>query len=253
MKNISEHSDRIKTAVVILLAVGAVGLANNGFLTWLFLGTIYMVGFKEALKLVSIDDNRLYIFPVSIWILTPFYPHPSDLLIASIAIMGAVIAYKHLFEAKSIIPILYPGIGIVYAWMLFREYNMLSLLWLVVVVALTDTGAYYTGKKFGKTPFSPTSPKKTKEGVIGGIIIGSLGGTLVMIGDSNIFINAIFIALFTSIASIFGDLFESWLKREAGVKDSGDILPGHGGILDRIDGYIFASVTLYIMLKITGS
>jgi len=64
---------------------------------------------------------------------------------------------------------------------------------------------------------------------------------------------ALVIAIFVSIFSIFGDLFESYLKREAGVKDSGDLIPGHGGILDRIDGYMFAGVIFYIILKMADN
>jgi len=117
-------------------------------------------------------------------------------------------------------------------------------------VALTDVGAYYTGKKFGKRGFSPTSPNKTLKG-LWSLFFGTLAGAILILikMDINIFIS-ILTAFITSIASIFGDLFESYLKREAGVKDSGTILPGHGGVLDRIDGYLFGSVTLYTALNL---
>jgi phosphatidate cytidylyltransferase len=76
---------------------------------------------------------------------------------------------------------------------------------------------------------------------------------VLIFGHHGIHLAAPLIALLTSIASVFGDLFESYLKRESGIKDSGDILPGHGGILDRIDGYLFASVALYILLRMAGA
>jgi phosphatidate cytidylyltransferase len=122
------------------------------------------------------------------------------------------------------------------------------MIWLLVTVALTDIFAFFTGKAIGKTKFSDTSPNKTIEGVIGGIIIATVLGTYAGLFIAPFWI-ALVVTLLTSISSIFGDLFESHLKREAGVKDSGDLLPGHGGILDRIDGYLFAAPMMIIALR----
>jgi phosphatidate cytidylyltransferase len=122
------------------------------------------------------------------------------------------------------------------------------MLWLLITVAIADTGAYFTGKAIGKTKFSDTSPNKTLEGVFGGIIIATILGTYMGLYIAP-FWTALVVTLLTATASVFGDLFESYLKREAGVKDSGDILPGHGGILDRIDGYLFGAPMMVIALR----
>ena len=253
MPHSNEHSQRWKTAALLLLLIGAVALIDTPLVTWLFFGVVYGLALTEAMRLFRVADASLYLYAATIWILAPFYPHPTDLVFAATLIQGGILAYRRRLEIRSLFPILYPTVGMLFLWMLYREYGMVSLLWILVIVALTDVGAYYTGRNFGKTPFSPTSPKKTREGVYGGVLLGTIGGFLLMIGHQNLFLNALFIALLTSIASIFGDLFESYLKREAGIKDSGTILPGHGGVLDRIDGYLFAAVALYILLKLTGS
>jgi phosphatidate cytidylyltransferase len=122
------------------------------------------------------------------------------------------------------------------------------MFWLLVTVALTDIGAFFTGKAIGKTKFSDTSPNKTLEGVFGGIILATLAGSFAGLYVVDFWISFI-VTLVTAIASVFGDLFESYLKREAGVKDSGDLLPGHGGILDRIDGYLFGAIMMVIALR----
>ena len=253
MRFISDYSDRWKTAIIILLAVIAIGLADSRFLTWLFIGAIYYFAVGESMRLLSINSYAPFIYAGVIWMLTPFYPHPADLIFASLVVGASLIAYHKEGDFRELVVLLYPTAGILFAWQLYIEYGMKSLLWLLVIVALSDIGAFYTGKSIGKTPFSPTSPNKTLEGVIGGVILGTIGGAFMMIGTYSIFISAIFIALATSVAGVFGDLFESYLKREAGVKDSGDILPGHGGILDRVDGYLFASIALYTLLKLSGS
>ncbi len=101
-----------------------------------------------------------------------------------------------------------------------------------------------------KPKFSPTSPNKTIEGVVGGIILATIAGTLYAFSmDLDTFFMATLISSLTSIASIFGDLFESYLKREVGVKDSGTLLPGHGGVLDRVDGYLFGAIIMLIVLR----
>jgi len=248
-----EHKKRWITALVLLVIIGLVALANTPLVTWIFFGVVYAFALLEAIKLFKVNDNTLYYYGIALWIATPFYPHPSDLLFIALMIQGGILAYKRDLKIRSLFPILYPGAGVIFLWMLYIDYGMLSLFWILAIVALSDVGAYYIGKAFGKRQFSPTSPNKTLEGVFGGVTLGTIGGTLLMIGHYNLFINAFFIALFTSVSAIFGDLFESYLKREAGLKDSGSILPGHGGVLDRIDGYLFAGVTLYVMLKITGS
>ena len=96
----------------------------------------------------------------------------------------------------------------------------------MIVVALTDTGAYCVGKSIGKTPFSPTSPNKTLEGVVGGVVIATVVGALYGTFLIPLWLSAL-IAFVTSVSSVFGDLFESYLKREAGLKDSGTLFPGH--------------------------
>jgi phosphatidate cytidylyltransferase len=86
--------------------------------------------------------------------------------------------------------------------------------------------------------------------VVGGVFFATIFGSYLAYSIDLVSIHvAIIVSLLTSIASIFGDLFESYLKREAGVKDSGNILPGHGGILDRVDGYLFGGIIMVITLR----
>ncbi len=125
---------------------------------------------------------------------------------------------------------------------------MPSLLWLLVVVAGADVGAYFVGRSIGKTKFCQTSPNKTIEGVIGGVVVAVILGSIFSIEIFGL-VTALLISFVVAVASVFGDLFESYLKREANVKDSGNILPGHGGILDRTDGYLFAGIIMLVLLK----
>jgi phosphatidate cytidylyltransferase len=131
---------------------------------------------------------------------------------------------------------------------MYQEYGVLSLLWLLAVVALTDVGAYAVGKSIGKTQFCETSPNKTMEGVAGGIAVATIGG--MFFGLPIVDLSVAFVISFAvAVSSIFGDLFESSLKRAANVKDSGNLLPGHGGVLDRIDGYLFAGIVMLVLLR----
>ena len=250
----SEHLIRWKTAGILLAVAAVVALLDIPFITWLFFGIVYAAALSEALPLFKVVETTPYFYGGALWIVAGFYPHPVELVTLALLVWGGILAYRRTTELRTLFPLLYPTLGILFFWALYREYGMVSLAWLLVIVALTDAGAYYTGRAIGKTPFSPTSPKKTLEGVIGGVLAGTIGGILLATTAMDVgFWAALIASLITAKFSVFGDLFESYLKREAGVKDSGTILPGHGGVLDRIDGYLFAAPALYILLHLTGN
>ena len=119
------------------------------------------------------------------------------------------------------------------------------LMYLLTLVWVADIGAYFAGRRFGRHKLAPgISPGKTREGVLGGLALNSLWISLVfwLSGGWGIdYLPFLMLGLVTSAISVAGDLYESILKREAGLKDSGKILPGHGGVLDRIDSVIAAT------------
>ena len=116
------------------------------------------------------------------------------------------------------------------------------LIWAFIVTWATDIGAYFAGRSFGKRKLAPTiSPNKTVEGLYGGIASSTvLGGAWVLANGLTMPLLAL--APVLAIAAQAGDLFESGMKRRAGVKDSGALLPGHGGALDRLDGLVPVAV-----------
>ena len=127
-----------------------------------------------------------------------------------------------------------------------------AVLLLMATIVISDSAQYYTGRAFGRSPLAPSiSPKKTREGAIGGVVFGTLA---MVIGARFVFPATpwplVTIAgLAVVVLGIAGDLFESLLKRSAGVKDSSALIPGHGGILDRIDSWLFAGPAYYIFVR----
>lgn len=140
--------------------------------------------------------------------------------------------------------ILYIGAAC-YSAQQLRDNNFSLLIMLLLVVVATDTGAYLTGRLFGKHKLAPAlSPNKTIEGSVGGTVIATILSAiyLTFIESAYSYESLIFIAMLLSIAAQFGDLIESSMKRHFHVKDSGTILPGHGGVLDRFDSVLFALI-----------
>jgi phosphatidate cytidylyltransferase len=127
-----------------------------------------------------------------------------------------------------------------------------AVLLLIATVAVSDTAQYYTGRALGRTPLAPLrSPKKTREGAIGGFVIAPI--FLAVAGSY--WLPAFpwwwhaSLGLGIVVTGIIGDLFESMLKRAADMKDSGTLIPGHGGVLDRIDALLFAAPVFYFFLR----
>ena len=128
-------------------------------------------------------------------------------------------------------------------WIRERDTHGLALLiWTFIVTWSTDIGAYFAGRSFGRHKLAPTlSPNKTVEGLAGGVVAATLlGGAWVIAMDLRPAL--LFLAPIFAVFAQAGDLFESGMKRRAGVKDSGTLLPGHGGALDRLDGLVPVAV-----------
>ena len=120
------------------------------------------------------------------------------------------------------------------------------------LIVAFDIGSYFVGKSFGRRSLSPISPSKTIEGLIGGITCCILLATsfAIFLDWQNPFLIGVLYGILISIMALVGDLIESMMKRDARIKDSGTFLPGHGGILDRIDSYIFTPSVLYYIFII---
>jgi len=154
--------------------------------------------------------------------------------------------------AASVLPCLYLGLpfGALVALRARRGPAVVFLLMLTIMVS--DTAQYYAGRAFGRRPLAPAiSPKKTIEGAVGGFVFGAAALAAAgawwlpsMPAGLRALLGVAVVAL-----GIAGDLFESMLKRSAGLKDSSDLIPGHGGVLDRIDALLFAAPIYYVVLK----
>ena len=132
-------------------------------------------------------------------------------------------------------------------------YDPSIILGCFILIWVNDSFAYVVGKKFGKQKlFYKISPHKTVEGFLGGLLFCCISASIVSryIDDTLSTSNWLIIAIIVSVFGTLGDLIESKLKRESNVKDSGKIMPGHGGILDRLDSVIFASPYIYLFLKL---
>lgn len=154
--------------------------------------------------------------------------------------------------AAAAFPILYLGLPIG-AIVSVRRHGAGPLLLLLAIVVISDTAQFYTGRLIGRRPLAPAiSPNKTREGAVGGLVAAAVAAWLL---GQWWWLPGIWpaqravLGLAVAGAGIVGDLFESQLKRSAGVKDSSALIPGHGGVLDRIDSWLFAGPVYYVFLK----
>jgi phosphatidate cytidylyltransferase len=146
----------------------------------------------------------------------------------------------------------YVGVPLGLLTAVHAQHGAYVTLLLIATVVVSDSAQYYSGRTFGRRPLAPTiSPKKTIEGAIGGVVFGTLfmliAGSRLLPGTAPVSLMAVGLAIV--VLGICGDLFESRLKRVAGVKDSSALIPGHGGILDRIDALLFATPAYFLFLR----
>jgi phosphatidate cytidylyltransferase len=203
-----------------------------------------------------------------IFVVSAFYNMPADRGIVvfglMLSMMVAVFATRGI-EAEMArvlgftLSLAYAGFPWLVVWDLHTsEPHSRQLLLVLVVVWLGDTGGYFGGRFFGKTKLAPhKSPKKTWEGAVAGLLVSMLGAVVWHTYFYKELKGGVLIALlcglFGGIAGQLGDLVESVIKRFTGVKDSGSLLPGHGGLLDRIDGVLFAAPVIWFILYVASA
>lgn len=258
MKSLITRATSAVIAVTLILVLYYF-FQKDGFKILITLGVI--VGNFELVKILLKDmPSRsskyvFYIFSISIFGICSRFPSFAAITFSFIAIVYLLfsILILHKFEsleelsrlhAKSILGFFYMGLLPSFMVRLLDLPN--GMTWftgLLAIVFAGDIGAYLIGLNFGKHKIMPlVSPKKTIEGSIGGILFSLIAAIILSYWFDHV--NPLALGLLsipTSIAAQFGDFFESVLKRVADVKDSGRIMPGHGGILDRIDGVLFAA------------
>ncbi|MCZ6565710.1 MAG: phosphatidate cytidylyltransferase [Gammaproteobacteria bacterium] len=253
---------RIITAIVLGAAiVWAIFKLPNHLLALVF-GGITLLGAWEWAGLIGLSHflwRIIYVvFVVALMALTWVFagPHQVHIILlvaglwwASVVILLSVYESKWLQTAWLQRMLGFSGfVVLVPSWLALTSIHRqgpIMLMFLLVLVWITDIAAYFVGKRFGKTKLAPKlSPGKSREGLWGALmasILLAIVGVRLFDLDMNVWVYFGCLCLLTALISVVGDLYESLLKRRAGVKDSGRILPGHGGILDRIDSLTAAA------------
>lgn len=220
-----------------LSAAGKIALGTGTSLLCLFLSFL----FPEALGISGNFDGNLPVSaPVSAWELGRWFYLPAAAFWI-IVVPGWLRTNSK--PPNTITAFVVGAVVILPTWLALVHLRQIGALWLLALLAfvwIADTAAYFCGRAFGRHKLAPSiSPGKTWEGAIGGILaVVIYGFSISSMMPSQLTANKallFFILVFLPVMSILGDLFESMLKRQAGLKDSSNILPGHGGVLDRID------------------
>ena len=229
------------------------------------------VGAWEAIKMMKFDPKsweKWVIFPIIIFVFyrfsTKYFQHGfyydfnlSEILGLSLILIAVVTLFrfpKELYydNGKMIFTIIYTTLPFSFALALPKFSNdgtsfTLEVFFLFVLIWSSDSFAYFTGKFLGKHKMAPKiSPKKTWEGFAGGVFFTLILGYFIELYYPDLRGNWMIVGLLVSIFGPLGDLVESQLKRTFGVKDSGNIIPGHGGILDRLDSFIICVPVVYL-------
>ncbi|SNR68442.1 phosphatidate cytidylyltransferase [Desulfurobacterium atlanticum] len=244
--------DRVIGAILVV-AYALLLLKSQGLIYFILVLTLGLEIIGELLEITGLSEHRLIPYTVFSLSAVLFYNmHTKVFLIPMILL--SLFFYFIVMEKKEperFFPFslffIYVFIGIASITL----FNKKLLLLLVSIVWAVDTLAYFTGMFFGKHKLAPSlSPKKTVEGAIGGSIGGTIVATFVAVKLNIVYpeIKTFIFIFFLTVVSQIGDLLESYIKRIFGVKDSGNIIPGHGGVFDRLDSSIAVAPFLLLLL-----
>lgn len=255
----------ISGAVFVSILVFSILYSASSFIALFFV--FMMISVFEFSKMLNIKGGEIYLLSSSLFLSTVFKEYDiatiyTDAL--SIVIMLAVFV-KNLFKTDTdvikelgnfLLCILYSCISYIFIIKIpftnqAHSYEAILILGVFVLIWSSDTFAYLAGVSMGKTKLlERISPKKTIEGLVGGIVATMLIAYLISLEFTILLpYQWIILAAFVSVFGVLGDLIASMFKRQTGVKDTGKLIPGHGGIIDRLDSIIFAAPIIYLYLK----
>lgn len=264
-------------AVIVAALLGAVW-----FSSWIWAGVVLVVSILANQELQALFEAKGYrhayrlstlfgagIIAAAFVLVRPFDTtdpvlwreviHPrlmaGEVLVLALAVISAFVIFLFSYQPRATIGDISTTIlGIIYLGWLpsfillirFLPAGRQWALWVLLTIAMSDIAAYFCGRLFGKTPFFPAiSPKKTLEGAVGGLLVTvGFSSVIAHLVEVDWYHGAV-LGLILGLGGQLGDLAESLLKRDAGKKDSGEVIPGHGGFLDRIDSYLFTGVLAY--------
>ncbi|TBV83388.1 MAG: phosphatidate cytidylyltransferase [Desulfobulbaceae bacterium] len=249
-------------AWLLLLLYGPPGLF------WLVICMLALLALREYSAMLLTADGEPPLRPLLVMlgllpVLAAGADNPPELILAALVVglcalaLLAIICYKRL--KRPLFFLLSGSFGIFYLGLLPAHFPLLMAMeqgrdWLIIaslVAVAVDSGSFYAGTRLGRHKLCPTlSPGKTVEGLIGGVsaALVVVGLTVWLFFPTINLLTALFFVFILALVGVFGDLLESLLKRGAMVKDSGSILPGHGGLLDRIDSLALIVPLLYYLL-----
>ncbi|MFM2322942.1 MAG: phosphatidate cytidylyltransferase [Pseudomonadota bacterium] len=260
---------RILTAVILIpFVIGGIFYLSASYFSWIT-AFIMLLAAWEWSRLSNWNDlpKRFLYIGVQASILALLVPYLSQVWMIELGLGFWLLMTLYLIWARSkpslprISSSISAGLGwliISWCWIALQKLQLtpLYLMFMLLIIWLADTAAYVSGRLWGKHLLAPTlSPKKTWEGFILGLLFTFFAAMLLIYffkGIKPSLWQMWLLVLLTSLAAVVGDLFESQLKRLRGLKDSGQLLPGHGGILDRIDSLLAAAPVFSATLLLLG-
>jgi phosphatidate cytidylyltransferase len=246
------------------------GLVQQQYLYYGLISLLLLVGTWECMKIMKFGDGyeKWVVFPLVIFIFYVFskryFEHGfyfdfrlSEILAISLTLIAVITLFKfsnelYIDSGKLIFTVIYVALPFSFALGLPKYSSIentfsLEVIFLFILIWSSDTFAYLVGKFFGKHKMAPKiSPKKTWEGYIGGVVLTLVLSYFVEQYQPQLRGNWMVVGFLIAAFAPLGDLIESQLKRNFGVKDSGNIIPGHGGVLDRLDSFLICVPVVYL-------
>lgn len=250
----------ISAIVYVVIFLSAILLSEKTYIGLLLIfAGVCLWEFSKIILLKNVTSY--FLLPLVLFYCKEYAPKQIILILLIITLLASIRLVFHLYSKEKVYPstfigkldlclryIILPFTFLILLPFIDGVYQPNLIIFIIVLIWINDSFAYLVGRKIGKTKlFERVSPKKTVEGFLGGMVFAIIAGVIIGIYSNILALhNWIIIAIIVSAFGTIGDLVESKFKRQANVKDSGTIMPGHGGLLDRLDSLFFLAPFVYL-------